>query len=196
MFCLATALALGGALLTSQAEAAPITWAVNGHQYELFTTSSTISWSAARSQAQALGAGWDLATVTSKKENLFISSMLGSAPAWEYWLGGRQLPTAKKTYKGWRWVTGETWSFTNWAEGEPNDCCDNKETGQEQFLGIWPWNSSGKGWTWNDEGYANVRGFIAERHGSAAVPEPATLTLVGLGSAGLALARRRRRKQG
>jgi hypothetical protein len=37
------------------------------------------------------------------------------------WLGGYQYPPTQQPNANWRWVTGETWSYTNWQTGQPND---------------------------------------------------------------------------
>jgi hypothetical protein len=39
---------------------------------------------------------------------------------------------------GWRWVTGEPWKYTNWAENEPNN------SGDENYLQRWNYGR------WND----------------------------------------------
>ena len=68
---------------SSGASAVPIEWTVasggNGHFYELVTASFT-TWSSARADAQAIGAGWDLASIASEAEENFIISLLPSPP--------------------------------------------------------------------------------------------------------------------
>jgi hypothetical protein len=61
-----------------------------------------------------------LATITSAEENAFIlNSVVGSTACScildEFWLGGGDAGGQ------WGWITGETWDFTNWASGEPNN---------------------------------------------------------------------------
>ena len=52
-------------------------------------------------------------------------------------------------------MTGESWDYTNWATGEPNDAYG---PGSEQHLLGWD-----GGWTWNDEGNLNsVTGYVVE----------------------------------
>ena len=47
----------------------------------------------------------------------------------EAWAGGIQTPFNNPSpADGWGWITGESWSFTDWAVGEPND------TGGPEYL--------------------------------------------------------------
>jgi hypothetical protein len=103
----------------------------NGHWY--WRNPAVVEWNTASSAANALGA--DLASITSQFENIFIQNML--PPGSAAYIGGIRENT------GWRWVTGEQWSFTSWNPGEPNG-----EYGQ--IL----WIESTGGWndhvTWNN----------------------------------------------
>jgi hypothetical protein len=53
-------------------------WSANGHEYEI-ASSNLITWDAARSAAQALGSGWDLASIGSAGENAFVTSLVDSS---------------------------------------------------------------------------------------------------------------------
>jgi hypothetical protein len=99
---------------------------------------------------------------------------------------------------GWQWVTPETWNYTSWATGEPNDETPT-HTGDERYLTMWVHfivNGVDNRGTWNDENLdpqpqAPNLGFLVE-YEARAVPEPATALLAFLGGAAL-LARRARR---
>lgn len=165
------------ALLAPSANAASV-WQGNGHEYAVVSAEGA-TWQDARAAARALGAGWDLATVTSAAENEFLIAMLPAVPGdrWHYWLGANDSATEGV----FAWVTGEAFTYANWAPGEPNDFDD------DDFLAV----DFRSGWVWNDAPndlnslYPGlVRGFVAERTVSP-VPEPTNPMLFAAGLAGL-----------
>jgi len=108
----------------------PVQWRVaeggNGHWYQL-VISGSVTWEAARS-ASVLRGG-HLATPTSLSERNCLVDVASRPEAWiEHccglvngpWLGGYQ-PADATSASSWRWVTGEPWSWTDWAPGEPNN---------------------------------------------------------------------------
>lgn len=147
-----------------QAAAEPVTWSTgpgaNGHQYELHVAEG-ISWSAARDAAAALGDGWHLVTITSQAEQDWVNETMfrPQGQGGGYWLGGLQVPDDEPdASRGWTWVTGETWGYENWVEGEPNDYWGPSS---EQHLAL---DTGGDVLGWYDESRVlNIWGFLSER---------------------------------
>lgn len=165
--------------------ASAVTWNSNGHEYEIINSPS-ISWAAARTAAQAKGAGWDLATITSIEEQNFIANNLlpsSTGTLIEYYIGGQ--------YKDgkWGWVTGEAFIFNYFGGGEPN------YMDTEHFIAMdsrynhpnWGWNNYTGG------GADFVAGYVAEK--TTATPVPAAVWLLGSGLVGLAGLKKRRSKK-
>ncbi len=92
------------------------------NSYAYIPNEQLIAWTVAKNQAEGVffeGAAGHLATVTSAEENGFIVENIlpiveetGSSIAW---LGGTEETDGK-----WKWITGETWSYNNWAANESN----------------------------------------------------------------------------
>jgi len=188
--------------LTAPGFAAPVQWKPaaggNGHWYEF--VDSPVTWQSAFLLAQSrahLGMQGYLATVTSASENRFVSSRVAGGSL--AWLGGSD---AGSRVNKWSWragpEAGDRFTFSNWAPGQPDDCCRG-----ENFLQT---NWRGNTGSWNDSGgpgrhAGQVNGFVIE-YGpavraalpvTAAVPEPQSWALMGLGLAVLAGVARRRR---
>ena len=113
----------------------------NGNKYEFY--SGVTSWGNANSIAKAKGG--HLATITSQGEQDAIAS---NNEIDFCWLGA----TDSESEGIWKWVTGESWSYTNWSYGEPNDY------GEENYLGLYVSNE------WNDFNNNDqlVEGFVVE----------------------------------
>jgi hypothetical protein len=163
----------------------------NEHPYKVFYAPQ-LSWTDASAYIHNNLPGWYLATATSQDENVWIWGAVngawsrngGNFPPGQYWLGG-YMPSPNPPHH-WAWVTGEPWSYTDWANGEPNG--DGGWTGP---LTIGRFNSH----AWNDEGsqLGLISGFVAES--GSVVPEPNTITLFAVGLAFvLANGLRRRRR--
>lgn len=179
-----TAAAMLAALGAGNAAAAPVQW--NGHWYE-YIPATNITWSDANSAALLLGTGWNLASITTPAENLFVVSLITAIPSerMHVWIGG----TDSASEGTWTWTNGDTFSYTNWWSGEPNN------TGDEDFLA---YDFRGSSWAWNDApndvhglypSVVTVGGYIVKNP----VPLPAAAWLLAsalLGVAGIA----RRRK--
>lgn len=175
-------------LMQGVSSATPVQWTVasggNGHWYDVVQYKST--WGAANMDAQARtydGMTGYLATLTSAAENEFVwsnFSFLG------YWLGGYQTSKDNEPSGNWAWVTGETWSYTNWTSGEPNNVGGNEDHLQFDWYVY--------GGTWNDMDNSATSGpmttqsytggYIIEYSPSSAVPIPSAIILLGSSLAG------------
>ena len=153
----------------------------NGHYDE--RVFDTAYWTTAKSAAESLfykGTRGHLVTITSGQENewLWSSSGFASAPDNRYWLGAYQdhsAPDYSEPAGGWRWVTGEQWTYTNWAPGEPNNLYGNQDYihwGDSQY--------------WDDSGASDwsiyIKGYIVEYD---AVPEPSAFVALITGIMGI-----------
>ena len=91
----------------------------------------SFTWQQAKTDAE--NRGGHLATITSAEENNLIRQIASEGSVW---IGG-----SDATQEGqWQWVTGEAFSYSYWAGGEPNNCC-----GGEHYLQLY--GGSGE---WND----------------------------------------------
>jgi len=168
--------------------AGPIQWdsasGGNDNYYSVILLDPVLTWENARSLANL--AGGHLATITSEAENDFVFSLLtGDSDPARYWLGGYQTSKDSEPLGNWAWITGESWSYTNWAPGEPN----NGMEGIQDYLHYWP-----SGGLWDDmENGRYMAGYIMESE-TAPVPEPATMLLFGTGIAGLVGWRSKRKR--
>ena len=171
------------------AAAAPVLF--DGHYYE-YVAADQVTWSQAYAAASSLSyAGYQgrLATITSAEENAFVTDLLpqvvaqGNEVDQAAWLGGIRLGTSSDVTQGWTWITGEPWSYTAWAPGEPNLIDEN-------VLAMWMADVGGirvRG-TWNNgtDSPTLIAGYVVEY-----APEPELPLLTGLGVLVLALAARR-----
>ena len=83
----------------------------NGHYY--YRSNSTATWSDAKTVCE--NAGGHLVVITSRAENDFIKTNLGISQ--HVWIGLSDEAT-EGTHV---WVTGETFSYSNWHSGQPNN---------------------------------------------------------------------------
>ena len=97
-----------------------------------------------QAQVDAIKRGGHLATITTKEEQVAVSS-IGIKK--NYWIGG----TDSKIEGQWEWITGEPFTYTNWNGGEPNNLQG------ENYLSI---TVQGSGYLWND--ISSPRGYILE----------------------------------
>lgn len=188
---LLTALILTG--VQGELRANPIYFAGTGHYYE-YVAADHIHWDAALADAAAMtyqGQHGYLATITSQAEQDFLFANFGSHA--DLWLGGYDTDNPQRT---WFWVTGpesgtQFYSPTSGPIGYvgPGFAGGGDNAGDEDYL---VWNHLGIDGSWNDYGIAGralgpstepLSGYLVEFNG-AAVPEPSTVVLIGLGIPG------------
>ncbi len=163
-------------ILGDPAPTTPLQWSGNGHYYRLILEEgNNIPWQDAKNAAQAMsynGKQGYLVTITSAEEEDFIIENLGLRWYSSYWIGGyQQWESGDSPDEGWCWVTGESWSYTQWNTNEPNDRGDYIENGQEDSLEIGFAGSI----TWNDSSSEYTRYYIVEFGGFDPVkPRPLT----------------------
>ena len=182
-------LAIVSASLASPAQAAPILNPANGHYYDV-VNSAGIGWFSAKTAALGMshaGLQGHLVTITSAAEQNFIVSnlpgALGSPTSFGYWIGGLRTISSSSPL-AYTWVTGEAFSYTNFAPGEPNG--DLAPAGLHFF-------GQGNIGGWNDVNvnFPSFGGFVVEFE--ATVPAPGALALFSLGLLGVGALRRRKR---
>lgn len=110
------------------------TYEYNDHRYEVYDT--RLDFMTARKVAKSKG-GY-LATITSQEEMNAIIELLKSSTTNQFETGWFIGLTDIAEEGNWKWDTGETFSYSNWGDGEPNNANDdedcvaifNKDTGK------------------------------------------------------------------
>ncbi|MCM0647262.1 DUF5050 domain-containing protein [Clostridium swellfunianum] len=120
----------------------------NNHEYMIIN--QIMTWEEAKRYSESKS-GY-LATITSEEERLFIQELTASQGTLNsYWLGASD----EEKEEEWKWITGEPFSFANWAYGEPNNALGKHSENHLVFS-----KSSGH---WNDEKGTNLtNGFVVE----------------------------------
>ena len=127
-----------------------------GHIYELYDKPT--SWETAKLVCE--NKDGHLATITSSEEQKVIESLIRYGKRTFYNVGATNLENINE----WKWVTGESMSYTNWAIGEPNNVANI-----ERYLSVF--NNENYLAQWNDTTNASTsgvsNGFICEYDGLA-----------------------------
>lgn len=181
-------------VVTCSVQADPITWETstggNGHSYEFVHVAGGITWTDASLAAQTLGG--HLATVTSEAENEFIFGLIeNDGSAWKTvgqdtrgpWLGGFQTE-AQAEPDEWLWVTGEDFSYSNWALSADGTQQPFDRPVNEDWLHFLAPGQGTRASTWNDllndggNPSDMPTGFIVEHDQVQVVPEPSSLAVL------------------
>ena len=117
----------------------------NGHTYYLYDRAAT--WYGSQIVSDYLGG--HLVTITSAAENSFVKGMIGDSACWTG-------ATDKDNEGTWKWITNETFSYSNWFGVEPNNDSGNDE-GSENYVHIRAGASD-----WNDSRGNAIYPFICE----------------------------------
>jgi hypothetical protein len=128
-----------------------------GHYYEVVPTLDGISWTDAQAAAEArlwLGEHGHLATMASAEENQFVFDLSLDLGIWHVstiwyigpWIGGYQQDGAEEPDGGWAWITGESWDYTDWLPGQPDN---NYLPGYNENRLVF-WGQGAMTPTWND----------------------------------------------
>ena len=130
-----------------QVLAGPITNPANGNQYYLLSLASVTN-----ANSKAVSLGGHLATISNAAENEWVRANVANAGGTphEVWLGLGDVVT-EGTYN---WVTGEPFTYANWAPGEPNNYFD--EDFVEMFPTVGTWNDINKYGNQNNYAVAEV----------------------------------------
>jgi hypothetical protein len=160
----AAAAVIGTATANANAQQA-VQWRVedggNGHWYAVVTVPHGITWTAAREAASSRG-GY-LTSIRSAPEAAFVRTLSESTDGafgsgtiqYGPWIGGSRISGAP----GWRWMSGETWSFTNWCTGLPNHASGESYTHLARV---------GTGVCWSDSADkasgGGIASFVVESH--------------------------------
>jgi Ca2+-binding RTX toxin-like protein len=120
----------------------------NGHWYGLVQSAGTsVTWQNAFKAAGTFGPNTTLASLNTQAEHDFVvSQLMNSSFNSRAWLGGVRDNTGE-----WKWLNGDTFGFTNWAPGEPN----NKYLIEDklQIYRDGNWNDASSSDRWSDSSY-------------------------------------------
>ena len=155
----------------------------NGHWYKGVVNTTGLNWTQADQIAREEG-GY-LATTTSAAENDFVFNLVndpqffsgnggnGSGPA----LGGVRTNSTSPAGADWTWETGEPWSYTAWAAGQP-------DFSGETRLQFWSGVQGSPSPNWNNLSPtdSNLGGYVIEREDYPSIVFQPTDATVALGT--------------
>ncbi|MBL4770290.1 MAG: hypothetical protein JKY61_03925 [Planctomycetes bacterium] len=144
----------------------PLVNPTNGHSYKVVP--GHMDWLTAKDAAQNMmlnGAPGHLVTFSDQAEIDWVTNNLTVMRPWIGLFHNVNSPSYSEPSNGWEWVTGEAFSYMNWAVGEPNDTSGNG--GPEDYAEMF---GSGE---WNDAdlNHLATNAFIVEwESGGVGVP--------------------------
>lgn len=165
----------------SEPKGAPVKWSAreggNGHSYLAIAASEGVTWADAKRIATSVG-GY-LATISSAKENDFVSKLVHDDMYWTKdaqntsagpWIGGYH--DSAEPAGSWRWITDEPMTYTNWGQGEPDNSPKANSNGSGLHL-LRLTSSGDPAIVWNDlpEDYAGIHGYVIEFTPGRPLPE-------------------------
>ena len=106
----------------------------NGHYYKVFNNG--MKWKDAKKTCEDMGG--HLVTITSIIEQEVVKNLVvDNGTKGYYWMGGIMI--SKNNFK---WITGEKFSYSNWAGGQPDNAADIENVvtmykAQGGFDGLW-----------------------------------------------------------
>ncbi|MFT5199338.1 MAG: hypothetical protein ACI87O_002007 [Planctomycetota bacterium] len=132
----------------------PIVNPANGHSYKVVP--GNMDWLSAKAAAEGMmlnGTPGHLVTFSDQAEVDFVINNMTVMRPWIGLFQNLNAPNYSEPSNGWEWVTGEPFTFTSWAVGEPND-----SSGVEHYAEMF---GSGE---WNDAviDHFSTNAFIVE----------------------------------
>jgi hypothetical protein len=104
-----------------------------GHGY-MFCT-STATWDTADRRYQ--GYGYLLATINDASEQAWLTTTAASySSGRSWWIGAND----KSSEGSWRWDSGQSWSYSNWSSGQPDNGSHSEDCGNMAGYGSGAWN--------------------------------------------------------
>lgn len=118
----------------------------DGKKYQLYDQHMT--WSEAKDYCEQIGG--HLITISSAEEEKFFEALIRIGKNVMYWMGGKYDFELSK----WNWITGESFTYSNWDYGEPNNYIRELDGAREGYAMIYKKPNYGvrysQAYKWND----------------------------------------------